>query len=88
MAKERSKLMDKNRSSVVDRAVIRGAAEMVGKCRRSGGRLAGFVRRSSVINNAVLEVEHEIRKDPEKFARYIVSRMCWDMLGDVSVYMA
>ena len=82
--------MDKNKSSVVDRSVIRGAAEMVGKCRKSGGRLAGGVRRSSVINNAVLAVEHEIMKDPAAFARYIVSRMCWDVVAgrSVDVYMA
>ena len=89
--KERSKLMDKKKSSVVDRAVIRGADEIVRKCVRDGRKVVGKVRRSHLLERAVLAVEHEIAKDPAAFARYIVSRMAWDMLADkqrVDVYMA
>lgn len=89
--KERSKLMDKNRSSVVDRAVIRGADEIVRKCVRNGRKVVGKVRRSHLLERAVLAVEHEVAKDPASFARYIVSRMAWDMLADkqnVDVYVA
>ena len=83
--------MDKNRSSVVDRAVIRGADEIVRKCVRNGRKVVGRVRRSRLLEQAVLSVEHEVAKDPEGFARYIVSRMAWDMLADKAeceVYMA
>lgn len=80
--KERSKLMDKVKSSVVDRAVIRGADEIVRKCVRDGRKVVGKVRRSHLLEQAVLAVEHEIAKDPAAFARYIVSRMAWDMLAD------
>ena len=90
-AKERSKLMDKKKSSVVDRAVIRGADEIVRKCVRNGRKVVGKVRRSHLLERAVLAVEHEVAKDPAAFARYIVSRMAWDMLADkrrVDVYVA
>ena len=90
-AKERSKLMDKKKSSVVDRAVIRGADEIVRKCVRNGRKVVGKVRRSHLLEQAVLAVEHEVAKDPAAFARYIVSRMAWDMLADkqnVDVYVA
>ena len=43
------------------------------------------------MEQAVLAVEHEVAKDPEGFARYIVSRMAWDMLADKAeceAYMA
>ena len=82
--------MDKKKSSVVDRAVIRGADEIVRKCVRNGRKIVGKVRRSHLIEQAVLAVENEIRKDPEAFARYIVSRMAWDLVRDVQtdVYMA
>ena len=80
--KERSKLMDKKKSSVVDRAVIRGADEIVRKCVRNGRKVVGKVRRSRLLEQAVLAVEHEVTKDPEGLARYIVSRMAWDMLAD------
>ena len=80
--KERSKLMDKKSSSVVDRAVIRGADEIVRKCVRDGRKVVGKVRRSHLLEQAVLAVEHEVAKDPAAFARYIVSRMAWDMLAD------
>jgi len=89
--KERSKLMDKKKSSVVDRAVIRGADEIVKKCVRNGRKVVGKVRRSRLLEQAVLAVEHEVAKDPASFARYIVSRMAWDMLADkrrVDVYVA
>ena len=89
--KERSKLMDKNKSSVVDRAVIRGADEIVKKCVRNGRKVVGKVRRQRLLEQAVLAVEHEVAKDPASFARYIVSRMAWDMLADkrrVDVYVA
>lgn len=81
--------MDK-KSSVVDRAVIKGADEMVKKCLRKG-KVVGQVRRSRLLETAALAVENEIRKDPEGFARYIVSRMAWDMLANKSaceVWMA
>ena len=74
--------MDKKKSSVVDRAVIRGADEIVRKCVRNGRKVVGKVRRSRLLEQAVLAVEHEVAKDPEGFARYIVSRMAWDMLAD------
>ena len=74
--------MDKKKSSVVDRAVIRGADEIVRKCVRNGRRIVGKVRRSHLLEQAVLAVEHEVAKDPAAFARYIVSRMAWDMLAD------
>lgn len=83
--------MDKVKSSVVDRAVIRGADEIVRKCLRNGCKVVGKVRRSRLLEQAVLAVEHEIVKDPSAFARYIVSRMAWDMLADkqrTDVYMA
>ena len=83
--------MDKKKSSVVDRAVIRGADEIVRKCVRDGRRIVGKVRRSHLLEQAVLAVEHEVAKDPAAFARYIVSRMAWDMLADKAeseVYMA
>ena len=83
--------MDKNRSSVVDRAVIRGADEIVRKCVRNGRKVVGKVRRQRLLEQAVLAVEHEVAKDPAAFARYIVSRMAWDMLADrqsTNVYMA
>ena len=83
--------MDKKRSSVVDRAVIKGAAEMVARCKgKCGRRYAGLVRRQNILHQAVLAVEHEVAKDPEAFARYIVSRMAWDLVRDVQtdVYMA
>ena len=89
--KERSKLMDKNKSSVVDRAVIRGADEIVRKCVRNGRKVVGKVRRQRLLEQAVLAVEHEAAKDPASFARYIVSRMAWYMLADkrrVDVYVA
>ena len=83
--------MDKKKSSVVDRAVIKGAAEMVARCKgKRGKRYAGSVRRQNILHQAALAVENEIRKDPEAFARYIVSRMAWDLVRDVQtdVYMA
>ena len=83
--------MDKKKSSVVDRAVIRGADEIVRKCVRDGRRIVGKVRRSHLLEQAVLAVEHEVAKDPAAFARYIVSRMAWDMLSDKAeceAYMA
>ena len=84
--------MDKVKSSVVDRAVIKGAAEMVARCKgRRGKRYVGLVRRQNILHQAALAMENEIRKDPEAFARYIVSRMAWDMLADKAeceVYMA
>ena len=89
--KERLKLMDKKKSSVVDRAVIRGADEIVNKCVRNGRKVVGKVRRQRLLEQAVLAVEHEVAKDPEGFARYIVSRMAWDMLADkqnADVYVA
>ena len=83
--------MDKKKSSVVDRAVIRGADEIVRKCVRNGRKVVGKVRRSHLLEQAILAVEHEVAKDPRSFARYIVSRMAWDMLADKAeseVYMA
>ena len=83
--------MDKKKSSVVDRAGIRGADEIVRKCVRDGRRIVGKVRRSHLLEQAVLAVEHEVAKDPAAFARYIVSRMAWDMLSDKAeceAYMA
>ena len=74
--------MDKKSSSVVDRAVIRGADEIVRKCVRNGRKVVGKVRRSHLLEQAVLAVEREVAKDPAAFARYIVSRMAWDMLAD------
>ena len=83
--------MDKKKSSVVDRAVIRGADDIVRKCVRNGRKVVGKVRRSRLLEQAVLAVEHEVSKDPEAFARYIVSLMAWVMLADKAeceVYMA
>ena len=82
--------MDKKKSSVVDRAVIRGADEIVRKCVRNGRRVVGKVRRSHLLEQAVLAVEHGVAKDPAAFARYSVSRMAWDLVRDVQmdVYMA
>ena len=74
--------MDKKKSSVVDRSVIRGADEIVRKCVRNGRKVVGNVRRSHLLEQAVLAVEREVAKDPAAFARYIVSRMAWDMLAD------
>ena len=78
-------------TAFIDRSVIRGADEIVRKCVRNGRKVVGKVRRSRLLEQAVLAVEHEIAKDPEGFARYIVSRMAWDMLADkqrTDVYMA
>ena len=76
--------MDKKKSSVVDRAVIKGAAGMVARCKgKCGKRYVGLVRRQNILHQAALAVENEIRKDPEAFARYIVSRMAWDLVRDV-----
>lgn len=75
-----------NTHNKVNRDVVKGAAEMVEKCRRKGGGLAGSPRRDALIRAAVLAVEHEIRKDPEGFARYVVSRMAWDMLSGFGQY--
>lgn len=83
--------MNKKSTAVIDRAVIRGADEIVRKCVRNGRKVVGKVRRSHLLERAVLAVEHEITKDPAAFARYIVSRMAWDMLVDkqnVDVYVA
>ena len=83
--------MDKKKSSVVDMAVIRGADEIVRKCVRNGRKVVSKVRRSHLLEQAVLAVEHEVAKDPAAFARYIVSRMAWDMMADrqsTDVYMA
>lgn len=83
--------MNKKSTAVIDRAVIRGADEIVRKCVRDGRKVVGKVRRSHLLESAVLAVEHEITKDPAAFARYIVSRMAWDMLADkqnVDVYVA
>ena len=83
--------MDKKKSSVVDRAVIRGADEIVRNCVRNGRKIVGNVRRSRLLEQALLAVELEVAKDPAAFARYIVSRMAWDMLADkhsVDMYMA
>ena len=83
--------MNRKSTAVIDRSVIRGADEIVRKCVRDGRKVVGKVRRSRLLEQAVLAVEHEITKDPEGFARYIVSRMAWDMLADkqrTDVYMA
>lgn len=83
--------MNRKSTAVIDRSVIRGADEIVRKCVRNGRKVVGKVRRSRLLEQAVLAVEHEITKDPEGFARYIVSRMAWDMLADkqrTDVYMA
>ena len=83
--------MDKVKSSVVDRSVIRGADEIVRRCVRNGCKVVGNVRRSRLIEQAVLAVEHEVTKNPGGFARYIVSRMLWDVManrGSVEVYVA
>ena len=83
--------MNKKSAAVIDRAVVRGADEIVRKCVRNGRRIVGKVRRSHLLEQAVLAVEHEVAKDPAAFARYIVSRMAWDMLADKAaseVYMA
>ena len=83
--------MNRKSAAVIDRAVIRGADEIVRKCVRNGRRIVGKVRRSRLLEQAVLAVEHEVAKDPEGFARYIVSRMAWDMLADKAeceAYMA
>ena len=71
--------MNRKSAAVIDRAVIRGADEIVRKC---GRRVVGKVSRSHLLEQAVLAVEHEVAKDPAAFARYIVSRMAWDMLAD------
>ncbi len=79
------------KAAVVVRADIKGAAEMVARCKgKCGKRYAGLVRRQNILHQAALAVENEIRKDPEAFARYIVSRMAWDLVRDVQtdVYMA
>ena len=82
--------MNKKSTAVIDRSVIRGADEIVRKCVRNGRKFVGKVRRSHLLHQAALAVENEIRKDPEAFARYIVSRMAWDLVRDVQtdVYMA
>ena len=82
--------MNRKSAAVIDRAVIRGADEIVRKCVRGGRKFVGKVRRSRLLEQAVLAVEHEVAKDPEAFARYIVSRMAWDLVRDVQmdVYMA
>ena len=83
--------MNKKSTAVIDRSVIRGADEIVRKCVRDGRKVVGKVRRSHLLEQAVLAVEHEVAKDPASFARYIVSRMAWDMLADkrlVDVYVA
>lgn len=83
--------MNKKSTAVIDRTVIRGADEIVRKCVRDGRKVVGKVRRSHLLERAVLVVEHEVAKDPASFARYIVSRMAWDMLADKAaseVYMA
>ena len=83
--------MNKKSTAVIDRSVIRGADEIVMKCVRNGRKIVGKVRRSRLLERAVLAVEHEVAKDPAAFARYIVSRMAWDMLADkrnVDVYVA
>ena len=74
--------MNKKSTAVIDRAVIRGADEIVRRCVRNGRKIVGRVRRYRLLEQAVLAVEHEVSKDPEGFARYIVSRMVWDMLAD------
>ena len=74
--------MNRKSTAVIDRSVIRGADEIVRKCVRNGRKVAGKVRRSHLLERAVLAVEHEVAKDPSAFARYIVSRMAWDMLAD------
>ena len=74
--------MNKKSTAVIDRSVIRGADEIVRKCVRDGRRIVGKVRRSHLLEQAVLAVEHEVAKDPAALARYIVSRMAWDMLAD------
>ena len=83
--------MNRKSAAVIDRAVVRGADEIVRKCVRDGRRIVGKVRRSYLLEQAVLAVEHEVAKDPAAFARYIVSRMAWDMLADKAeceAYMA
>ena len=83
--------MNKKSTAVIDRSVIRGADEIVRKCVRDGRKVVGKVRRSHLLERAVLAVEREVAKDPAAFARYIVSRMAWDMLADkrrVDVYVA
>ena len=83
--------MNKKSTAVIDRSVIRGADEIVRKCVRDGRKIVGKVRRYRLLEQAVLAVEHEVAKDPAAFARYIVSRMAWDMLADkqnVDVYVA
>ena len=74
--------MNRKSAAVIDRAVIRGADEIVRKCVRDGRKVVGKVRRPRLLEQAVLAVEHEVAKDPAAFARYIVSRMAWDMLAD------
>ena len=76
--------MNRKSAAVIDRAVIRGADEIVRRCVRNGRNVVGSVRRSRLLERAVLAVEHEVAKDPAAFARYIVSRMAWDMLADKS----
>ena len=83
--------MNRKSTAVIDRSVIRGADEIVRKCVRNGRKVVGKIRRSHLLDQAVLAVEHEVAKDPAAFARYIVSRMVWDMLADkqaVDVYVA
>ena len=74
--------MNRKSAAVIDRAVSRGADESVWKCVRAGRRIVGPARRSHLLEQAALAVEHEVAKDPAAFARYIVSRMAWDMLAD------
>ena len=62
-------VMNKKSAAVIDRAVIRGADEIVRKCVRNGRRIVGKVRRYHLLEQAVLAVEHEVAKDPEGFAR-------------------
>ena len=83
--------MDKVKSSVVNRGAVRGAAERVRKCVRRNGRVAGEPMRQAVIRQAIDAVAKEIEKNPVGFARYIVSRMLWDVManrGSVEVYVA
>ena len=77
--------MNRKSAAVIDRAAIRGADEIVRKC---GRKVVGKVGRSHLLEQAVLAVEHEVAKDPAAFARYIVSRMAWDMLADKAEYEA
>ena len=74
--------MEKVKSSVVNREVVRHADATVKKIVKVGGRIAGVVRRSCLLHQAVDAIAGEIEKNPRAFARYIVSRMAWDMLAD------